>query len=313
MPSLTSDQELTKLYQELTARIDTVQAVYFKAFLDSGLCDSPSNRVKVRGNISLFGSISEPNEPKERQDRKALLKEMSEIMTKIKAAQANLTSENKDQRHSELDRILNTEFEYNYATTIWSGPTGGGTMSDKAKLTINSEPVRLRYILDTLMPKYVVLDQMDSLLVPAKAKLDKLIEKAKKDTKYESVKFVAQETIDAAAKARKQLIEATSVLDGLQQAGATITAVYTQNNNAIFAEHRGNPIVNASIEILRQLAGYLLLVLTYPARLYDNEGTKAYVNSWFEKRQTESFKIFGTFKEGMQAQNLAETAGLRMN
>jgi hypothetical protein len=124
---------------------------------------------------------------------------------------------------------------------------------------------------------------------------------------------VAQEAIDAAAKAREQIIKATSVIDGLQQAETAITAVYTENNNAIFAEHRGNPIVNASIEILRQLAGYLLFVLTYPARLYDNEGTKAYVNSWFEKRQTESFKIFGTFKEGMQAQNLAETAGFTMN
>ena len=35
----------------------------------------------------------------------------------------------------------------------------------------------------------VVLDQIDSLLVPAQAKLDKLIAKAKKDSNYKNVKF----------------------------------------------------------------------------------------------------------------------------
>jgi hypothetical protein len=157
----------------------------------------------------------------------------------------------------------------------------------------------------------VVLDQIDSLLVPAQAKLDKLIAKAKKDSNYENVKFVATEVMTAAIKAREQIIKATSVMDGLKQAEATIAAVYTDNNNAIFTEHRGHPMVTAVIELLRKLAGYVTCILTYPARLYDNKGTKAYVDSWFEKRQTESLKVFGTFKEGMTAQNLAKTAGLK--
>jgi len=312
MPSLTNDQKLTNQYNELSRQIDTVLSVYyFKMFLDSGLCDNPSDRVRVEGNISIFGNISKPDKPKEKLDRRTLLKDVSEIMLKIKETQAALALESKDQRQSELDLILNTDFEYNYATRVWSGPTGGGTTSNKTKLMVNHEPVKLKYILNTLMPKCVVLDQIDSSLSPAQANLDKLIAKAQKDSKYNNVKFVATEVMTAAAKAREQIVKATSVIDGLKQAEKTIAAVYTDNNNAIFAEHRGNPIVNAAIEVLRKLAGYITFILTYPARLYDNKGTKGYVDSWFEKRQTQSLKVFGTFKEGTTAQNLAKAAGLK--
>ncbi len=238
---------------------------------------------------------------------------MSKIITKIQEIQSKLQEENKDQRQDEFKSILDTTYEYHYSTGFSSDKFSGFCFYDKTTLAINNVPVSLGYIIDNLIPKCVILDQIDSLVAPAQTKLDRLIKKAEKDSKYNNVKIVAQEVIEAADRAREIIIQTNSIKEGLRQAEATITEVYTENNNSIFAEHRGNPIINTLINFLQQLAGYCMLIITSPFRLYDSEGVESYVNSWFQKRQTESMKIFGTFKKEMTTENLEKVAGLRMD
>jgi hypothetical protein len=321
MPQLTKNQELTHLYATLRGKIEDVHTLYLGWIIGirdymvgsrDRLCDSPG-RLDAIGGASAWLSYHEDGsqtfttegEDERRQKRRALLKDMPIILAAIKSKQEQLARDGEDIRQAEFNEIIEAHFEINKARYVIS--------VEKPILMVNGDAVKLNYMLDVLMPKVVILDHIELLKHDAENQLRRLKKKCNiEPDKYTNVVFVANEIVEAAEMARQEIIKAADLKDGLKQADAIMQAVYTENNEAILAEHRGYPIVNRIIECYRQLKGYFLLILTCPARLYDNKGVDTYMHTWFDPRSTSSMSVFGIFKTGMQSQNLLESNGIEL-
>lgn len=307
MPALTNKQSLEKLYTKLDIMVNKIRFAYSEVFINKKLCDEPEDRIKTYKR-TCFGVhlVTDEELYKQRHARQKLLEEVLEIIVEIKKVKSSLLLTNNTEQYN-LDSILNKSFELVYCREYDPKSLEKFTCFNK-NLRIGNKIQTLKDIIYILMPKSIVLDHIDSLLAPAFAKIQHLKLKAQKNVKYKNVEFIANQVITEANNAKEAIVRNPSFQCGLREAKTIIENVYNGNNNKeILAEHRGNPIINVSIDIARQIVGYLLLVLTYPARIYGDKVTTAYANSWFEKRQTESFKIFGTFKEGIEALKLPET------
>lgn len=322
MSKLTSNQELSLLYTTLQKKIADVHTLYLgwiigiKDHIILGsrdrLCDDPG-RLEARGGAGVRwyyygdGSITcvIDGEIERRQKRLALLKEIPSLLAAIKSKQEQLAKEGKDIRQAEFNKLTEATFNINKARNV--------TSVEKPILTVNGEAVKLNYMLDTLMPKVVIMDQMGLLIHDARNQLNRLEKKCKENPdQYTAVTFVAKEIVEAAEKAYQEIIKAAVLKEGLKQADTIMQAVYTENNEAILAEHRGDPFINGLIECFKQLTAYVLLILTSPARLYDNARVETYVNTCFAPRSTNSMNVFGVFKTGMQSKNLLEANGLEL-
>jgi hypothetical protein len=181
---------------------------------------------------------------------------------------------------------------------------------------IDKQKVTARYAIDVLMPKILLLQHFDTLLQPVRNKLHDLDKKMytenQLDEKYARAYVVASDIVKAADEARQLLVDSGDIEASLQAIQSSLSAVYTKNNLAILAEHRGNATLNAALNMLNQFIGYVMMVLTYPYRYLDNDRTQAYVNGWFEPRTTQSLQIFSLFKEKIESPSMREEAGLLM-
>jgi hypothetical protein len=208
------------------------------------------------------------------------LKSISKQKQAILKTQSQLQTNKQPRRQEELNTILNTTINF---PCIASDPNA------------NNEQT-VKYAIDYLMPKSVALMHLDALIEPTEKKLEQLTKNAAKNDNYREVQQVATQIVEASKNARDVLYRSHHLKNGLKEMEQCIHAVYTDANIDILATHRGDPNVNAALNLLRQLAGYAVWVITLPLRLYDNHRTQTYMDSWFKERQTDALQIFGTFK-----------------
>ena len=89
-----------------------------------------------------------------------------------------------------------------------------------------------------------------------------------------------------------------------------INGAYAEHQET-FSKHRGihknageYDAINIVLDLFRGLRGIIAAVLTAPGWLIDPKRTKAFVNSYFERPQTESLQIFGQFKQATESSHL---------
>ena len=302
MPQLTPKQELNLKFTEFQKLLQEIDKIFFKALEKKAGLKNTSNTENTATLKSQLTFTSQEN-----QAQRGLLEKLSGLrLTILQDAQA--AAINIDPINQVLDKPLGTHIDLPYM-----GDNTFGFLFN-AEFSINNKLVTSRYAIDVLMPKILLLQHIDILLQPALNKLNDLEKKKKAenqfDGKYARAYVVADEIVKAARQARQQLVDSDNIQESLQSIQTTLSEVYTENNVAILAEHRGNGTINAALNMLNKLIGYVMLVLTYPNRYFDNSGTQAYVNSWFEPRSTQSLHTFSLFKEKILAPQILEEAGL---
>lgn len=219
------------------------------------------------------------------QGQERLLQKYTEIFVKIEEAKKLGGSITADEE-VKIKSLLQKEIKF-FPTSLYCHKD-------------QNNPNNVKFMLEVLIPKNVIFEKLDNFLIPVERKLKELQKKAVKNhEKYDNVAFVANEIIEAVKKSKNDLRESNSVQDGLKEMERNMVSVFTQNNNDVLRKHRGDSRINSLINNLNRLSGYILYVLTYPARFWDEKKIKKYINSWFEERETSSYKIFSTLQKKM--------------
>jgi hypothetical protein len=299
MPGLTAKQALNLKFTEFQELLQEIEKTFFSALEKRPGLKNTSN---TENTAVLKAKLTFTNQ--ENKTQRELLNKLSELkLTLFQDAQAA------DIDSAPISEVLGTSLK-----TCIDLPYMGKDLFGfiHTEFSINTQPVTARYAIEILMPKILLLQQFDILLQPALNKLT-LLEKKKKaenqlDGKYAKVYCVASEMVEAARQARQQLADSDNIQGSLQSMRATLSTVYTENNEGILAEHRGNEAINAALNMLNQCIGYIMFALTYPNRYFDDAKTQAYVDSWFEPRVTQSFYTFNLFKEKMMSPQILDEA-----
>lgn len=249
-------------------------------------------------------------------EQNQLVKRAARTLKQIQELQGKL----QDTRQEELDGILDKEMTFIRPSIKPGLDTMMGTYDfeysePNTEITITlpgKDVVTARYALEVMLPKILILREMDTLLLPVRLKAENLKQRASSypnDTKLSAASAAAADMLSVAKLSRTTLIDATSVPEGLKLIATGISAAFKKDYE-LFAEYRGNEHFDAVIDGLRKLAGYAAFILSYPWRIYDNKGVDMYVSSFWEKRHTASLKTFGFYDEKMKQDNLLKNAGL---
>lgn len=226
---------------------------------------------------TTFQEITESHcfEHAHRDFKKALeyLDNISKQKQAIVKTQIQLLQNSQPRRQEVLNTILNTTINF---------PCVASADAVNNEQTVN-------HIINALMPKSVALMHLDALIEPAEKTLEQL-------TENPEVYRVAAQIVEASKNARDMLYHSDNLKNGLKEMEQCIHAVYTDANVDILASQPNDPNVHAVLNLLYQLAGYAVWVITLPLRLYDNHKVQTYVDSWFEKPQIDALQVFGTFK-----------------
>tara|TARA_R110002126_G_scaffold110918_2_gene248486 strand:- start:14565 stop:15473 length:909 start_codon:yes stop_codon:yes gene_type:complete len=297
MPILTPQQELNLSVTKFEQLLKEIRPIFFKALIFS----QEHNQEKSAHHNGFFMEAVAKLRPQltftrqESRNQRELLKNLLELKLAIES------------EHPDHD-VFNTPIRTNMDTV-------GGMLINTV---IDKQMVTAQYAMDVLMPKILLLQYIDTLLLPVLHKLKDLEKKVEaepwnqKDKKYARAYTVVLEIVKAADDARKLLVGSDDIEASLQAIQSSLSAVYTENNLAILAEHRDNATLNAALDMLNQCIGYVMMVLTYPNRYLDDSGTQAYVDGWFKPRSTQSLHILSLFKEKIEDPLMRAEAGLTM-
>lgn len=344
MLSLTTEQERQKrhlkLKNEFAQRIDrfknnvnAITAVFIDPLTETKICTSP-NGMSERTSSPYSGQspLYSHRMMEKKEERRIMLQQLSADLEQLNETLSLLPEEEGKLMQHELDQVLLTQFDYVYYQGYSADPDAyhhrrinngmigidgidrppyGFHSPQRTTLAIGNAAVTLKHMLEHLMPKCIILDELDTALIAIKKQQQRLQKKEKADPEqYAQVLFVANEMLSGITTARTNFIQSGSVTDGLKELSQSISACYTEHNTAILNDHRSHRIIQSLMNVLHKFMAYTLLILTAPGRLYDNSGVQSYVGTWFEPRKTTSFKLFDTFREITTEEHLVHTAGL---
>lgn len=311
--------ELAIKYKKLEELIDKIGTTFGPWTVDAPGEDQ-QNRYK--DNYYIFGSrVSKKDigryeywdiEKQKMKQERQLYRDIVKTIEEIKALDPEANFQNSKQLNKPISF---TESGYYHDVGNWLYPIKSKHYPRNVAKTYiqqNGEKIQIDGItaVELILPKMILLHQFDYLIAEAELKLESIRQKYDNGSKeYAEVMGAASLFMEKVNEAREKIVNCESI-ESLTDYSKDIKEAYAASK-AILKTHRGNPQINAVIDLVRGLMGGVVTIITKMFSLFiDKEKAAKYRESFFSPRETSSEKTFKFVEEHAEFDKLKEEAEL---